>query len=331
MSSTFLSSSPLRWAGFSSLMVGAALGGAYLDRHFADAEWARRSAEYQRQLRGDLTAQEQRMQALNTELGLARSQLVSQGDLDRKYQAALQDKDKAFEAFRQEQALVLQSVSDARFQLQQRLQTGSEVAQASAPMASPPPVISYQYTDKEGRFSLRDPNIWVEGDERVDFHQSFRVEGTVLAQADGSLMTERVQLFEVAPQGDGQGPSRTLASARMVDAHFTYAHAPLREPSRANWRWGPGWSATVGTSFRPDSPLRAGVSANLVRWSAVGLSAGVSSDFRALQGSGGDLLLSYAPSLHGRALGVSLGGGVHLPLAGPRRVLPTFTLSFSLD
>ncbi|WPB80006.1 hypothetical protein KYC5002_12770 [Archangium violaceum] len=187
------------------------------------------------------------------------------------------------------------------------------------------PVIAYEYTDPEGRVQLKDPNIWVQGDEELQLQQLFRVEGTVLQQTNGSLMTERVQLQEVS--ADGTGKYRELAAARLVDASFTYANAPLAGPP-GGLKWGPSWMATVGTSFRSESLLRVGASARVVKWGPVGLAAGLSSDFLSLEGSGGDAFVTFTPSVKGRELGLVLGGGVHLPLGGTQRVRPNLTVSF---
>jgi hypothetical protein len=318
------------------LALAFAAGGAYAYHRYRDAAWERRQAEYQRQLQGHLTEREKQIEALNTELGVARSQLVTQGALEQQYQARLSSNDEAFEKFRQEHALAVTSLSQSTLELREQLQGGTETAREVAPPPSQPtepsqaparPVIAYEYTDKEGRFHLQDPDIWVQGDELVQLKQLFQVEGTVLRQVDGSLMTERVQLLEVAPTGAGQ--YRELAKARLVDARFTYANAPLDEPP-PGLRWGPSWMATMGTSFRSARLLRFGASVRMVRLGSFGLAGGLSSDlhFESLEGSGGDLFLTFTPSIRGRELGLALGGGVHLPLAGQVRVLPTLTLNF---
>jgi hypothetical protein len=312
--------------------LGSAAGGAYAYHRYRDADWRRRDAEYQRQLQGKLTESEQRMQSLNTELGTARSRLVTQATLNEKYQALI-TKNAEFEKYTREHGLSLQSLSDATFRLQQRGQGGTGTARVEPtptpkpgePTAASPQVISYEFTDAQGRVHLKDPNIWVHGDEELQLEQLFRVEGTVLQQTNGSLMTQRVQLQEVVAEGEGK--YRVLAEAGLVDANFTYANAPGHEPPRG-LTWGPSWMATLGTSFRSESLLRVGASARVVKWGPVGLAAGLSSDFRSLEGSGGDAFLTFTPSWKGRELGLALGGGVHLPLGGTQRVRPNLTLSF---
>ncbi|KFA91459.1 hypothetical protein [Archangium violaceum] len=325
---------PTQPLAFLLVALGSAAGGAYTYHRYREADWERRENEYQRQLQGKLTESEKQMQALNTELGTARAHLVTQATLDEKYQTLLTAKDADFEKFRREHALALESLSDATFQLQQREHGGKETAR-EVPPSTPPageptapsahPVIAYEYTDPEGRVQLKDPNIWVQGDEELQLQQLFRVRGTVLQQTNGSLMTERVQLQEVS--ADGAGKYRELAAARLVDASFTYANAPLEGPP-GGLKWGPSWMATLGTSFRSESLLRVGASARVVKWGPVGLAAGLSSDFLSLEGSGGDAFVTYTPSLNGRELGLVLGGGVHLPLGGTQRVRPNLTVSF---
>ncbi|AKJ06495.1 Hypothetical protein AA314_08121 [Archangium gephyra] len=317
------------------LVAGSAAGGAYAYHHYRDADWERRYDEYQRQLQGKLTESEKQMQALNTELGTARARLVTQATLDEKYEALLTARDADFEKFRREHALALKSISDSVFQLQQRERGGTETArEVPPPPAQPgeqptaPPAhqaIAYEFTDAEGRVQLKDPNIWVQGDEELQLKQLFRVEGTVLQQTNGSLMTERVQLQEVT--ADGAGKYRELAAASLVDANFTYTNAPLEGPP-GGMKWGPSFMATMGSSFSSESMLRFGASARVVKLGPVGLAGGLSSNFQSLEGSGGDAFLTYTPSFHGRELGLVLGGGVHMPLGGTQRVRPNLTLSF---
>lgn len=318
--------------GLLLLAIGSATGGAYLYHRYRDASWERRYADYQRQLHGQLTESEKQIQALNTQLGLAHSQLVDPKELEKQYKAHLTAMDASFEQFRREHALNLKSLSDSLLELRQQSLGGTEKAQE---LPAPPPgegvspaahpATSYEYSDTEGRVLLKDPDIWVQGNEVLELEQHFRVEGTVLRQADGSLMTERVQLLEVAPAGAGE--YRTLAQARLVDARFTYANPPLEDPP-AGMQWGPSWMATLGTSLRSEGRLRFGGSARLVRLGGFGLATGLSSDFRSLEGSGAEAFLTYTPSLRGRELGLVLGGGVHLPVAGAQRVLPSLTLNF---
>lgn len=316
------------------LVLGSAAGGAYLYHRYRDADWERREAEYQRQLKGQLTAHEKEIEALNTQLGTARSQLVTQDDLDKKYTALLTARDADFEKFRREHALALKSISASLFELKQRGEDGVEEARVVNPPSSVPgdsttpaekPIITYAFADKQGRVTLTDPNIWVQGDEDLEMKQFFRVKGTVVQQQDGSLMAERIQLLEVSPEGSQY---RELAEARLVDANFTYANAPQEGPPRQWVKWGPGWMATVGTSFRSEHVFRFGASASVVRLGDIGLAGGASSDFNSLEGSGGDAFVTYTPSYKGRQLGMALGGGVHLPLGGTQRVRPNLTLNF---
>jgi hypothetical protein len=329
-----LSLIPTRAIVFLLVVIGSAAAGAYAYHRYRDADWERRYAEYQRQLAGKLTESEKQMQALNTELGTARARLVTQATLDEKYEALLTARDADFEKFRREHALALKSISDSVFRLQQQEHGGKETAKEE-PAPTPRPgeptaatahsVISYEYTDPEGRVQLKDPNIWVQGDEDLQLKQLFRVEGTVLQQTNGSLMTERVQLQEVSP--DGKGKYRELAAASLVDANFTYANAPVDAPP-GGMKLGPSFMATMGTSFTSESMVRFGASARVVNWKSVGLAGGLSSNFESLEGSGGDAFVTYTPSLHGRELGLVLGGGVHLPFGGSQRVRPNVTLSF---
>lgn len=321
---------PSLWLLF--VVASSAMGGAWLYHCYRDSDWKRREAEYQRQLGGHLTAREQEIEALNTRLGTAHSQLVTQADLDGKYRELLTSRDADFEKFSKEHALRLKSLSTAIFALQEKVQGGTESAHgvSSAPAqpghgAAPAsqPVIAYEYVDKDGRFQLSDPNIWSEGDEVLLVKQLFRVQGTVLRQEDGSLRSERIQLQEVSREA--QGKYRELAVAQLVDANFTYANPPVDAPPPGR---GVSYMATLGTSFRSAGMLRVGAAARLLRLGPAGLAGGLTSDLKSLEGSGADAFLTYTPTLGGRELGLMLGGGVHLPVGGKTRVRPNLTLNF---
>ena len=262
----------------------------------------------------------------------AQSQLVTQADLDGKYRELLTSRDADFEKFSKAHALRLKSLTTATFDLQEKVQGGTESAHAvsSAPAqsghgAAPAglPVIAYEYVDKEGRFQLSDPNIWAEGDEVLQIKQLFRVQGTVLRQEDGSLRSERIQLQEVSREA--QGKYRELAVAQLVDANFTYANPPVDAPPPDR---GVSFMATVGTSFRSAGMLRFGAATRVLRLGPAGLAGGLTSDFKSLEGSGADAFLTYTPTVNGRELGLMLGGGVHLPVGGKTRVRPNLTLNF---
>lgn len=319
--------------GLLFVVATSAVGGAWLYHHYRDSDWERREAEYQRQLSGHLTAREKEIEALNTRLGTAHSQLVTQSDLDKKYRELLTSRDADFEQFRKDHQLALKSLSTAIFDLQEKVQGGTESAHVVSPaLGGQPtdgtapalqPVIAYEYVDKEGRFHLTDPNIWSEGDEVLLLKQLFRVQGTVLRQEDGSLMSERIQLQEVSQEA--QGKYRELAVAQLVDANFTYSNPPVDAPPPNR---GMSFMATLGTSFRSAGMLRFGASARVFRLGPAGLAGGLTSDFNSLEGTGGDAFLTYSPTLAGRELGLVLGGGVHLPVGGSTRVRPNLTLNF---
>ncbi|WP_164000067.1 hypothetical protein [Pyxidicoccus caerfyrddinensis] len=323
--------------GVPLLVLGSAAGGAYLYHRYRDADYEKREAEYQRQLSGHLTEHEKEIEAFNAQLGMMRSQLVTPADLEKKYNALLTARDADFEKFRRDHALVVKSLSDSILELKQRAPDGTEEAHEEPSPPSGPgdttpsakPVISYAFADKDGRIHLNDPDIWVQGDEDLEMKQLFRVKGTVVQQKDGSLMAERIQLMEVSADGQGAEQYRELAEAHLVDANFTYANPPQEGPPGDGWmKWGPGWMATMATSFRSEHLLRFGASASVVRLGDVGLAGGLSSDFDSLEGSGGDAFVTYSPTVRGKQLGVALGGGVHLPLGGTQRVRPNLTLNF---
>ncbi|MBZ4415749.1 hypothetical protein [Myxococcus sp. RHSTA-1-4] len=313
-----------------SLAAGVALGQAFLRSAGAHEEQV-----YQRQLSGELSAKEKEIEAPDPELDLARARLETRAQLEQQYRAQLTKKDEDFEAFRKSHGLRVQSLSNALFELQQQARNGTAKAQVVEPASRPgecaPDLgqtpIAYEYADADGRVRLTDPNIWLQGDERLTLTQRFRVRGTVLRQVDGSLMTDRVELIEISPKGEGK--PRELARAALEDASFSYANAPHEVPPPGGSS--PSWMVTLAASPDTDFSLRFGPSARLVRLGRVGFAAGLTSDFKSLEGTGAEAFLTYTPSVGGRVLNLALGGGIHLPVGGYTRVRPSLSVNFIID
>ncbi|KFA87950.1 hypothetical protein [Archangium violaceum] len=318
--------------------LGVGLGAEGCSRYH---QWhAPSSATYARQLNGQLTPEEKQLEAQNTLLGTAQSQLESQKALEAQYKAQLSEKDAAFEKFRQEHALRIQSLTDDVESLQQQVRQGRGRAAETTVVPTPGtpntpaqrPAITYDYSDTDGRFHLYDPDIWVEGNETLDVKQLFHLKGEVFAQENGSLMTERLQLSEVVKAVDGS--YREVAQATLAEAHFDYVNPPP-PPAPSQNGWGLSVLLTVGPTFSslPDAPwVRFGGAVNVFRMGHFGLAGGLSSafDFRSeqfIRGTGGDVLVTWRPRSQ---LNLMLGGGVHLPLVDPTRVRPALVAGFVL-
>ncbi|PTL83706.1 hypothetical protein DAT35_09500 [Vitiosangium sp. GDMCC 1.1324] len=312
--------------------MGAA---AFWLHHHRLGELDRAHREYARQLEGRLTEKERQLEALNTRLGTAQSQLERQSDLENQYKAQLTEKDAAFESFRKQHDLVVRSMSDSLSSLHEQVHGGREqvrvVETPPTPGGTAPaqPVISYEYVDPNGRFHLSDPNIWKEGDELLEIQQLFRMRGQVFQQKDGALQTERVQLFEVVKKEDGS--YQELAEASLVDSHFSYNTPPPPAPSEQPWAVKP--LLTLGAWLprqRDESlPVRLGAAAQVLRLGPFGLAAGLSYEIAPEPALGPDVLVTFRPSPR---LNVSVGAGVHLPLWGRDQLqfAPTVNACFHL-
>lgn len=324
-----------------ALGIGVGLGVVGTTLYY---QWSARKFDhnYTRQLEGRLTDKERQLEAQNAQLGTAQSKLMSQDELEKRYQAQLSEKDKAFEAFRREHDLKIKSMTDDLESLQERVSNGrgrvTEVAPQPAPgNPSTPawrPAIAYDYSDADGRFHLTDPDIWVEGNETLDVKQLFELKREVFAQTNGSLMTERLQLAEVVKAEDGS--YREVAQASLVNAHFTYVNPPPPPPASSQNGLGLSWMLTAG--LRVPGPwhprwVRFGGAVNVFQLGELGLAGGLSSDLELdtlnqfLHGTGGEVLVTWRPDSR---LNVRLGAGIHLPLANPTAVQPALNVGFIL-
>jgi hypothetical protein len=298
---------------------------------------------YERQMRGQLDDKEREIQALNTELGLTQSQLISQAELEKLYVSQLSERDAAMEAFRKEHDLQIASMTNAIFNLENKIHGGKTsvgglpvggqpvgnqpVASASQPASQP---LSYTYTDKYGRVALIDPDIYTAGNEDLILNQFFMLNGKVFRQEqkDGFLRTEKLDLTEIVRQPDGSYAA--IGTAKLVSAKFSYADpAPVtKAPKRIGWDM--SVLATVGTTFVIEHPLAFGGAVNIARWKSLGVAVGVASDFASLGGTALDVLATYRPAIAGRDLNLMVGVGAGFPLGGVNRIVPTLAVGFVL-
>src|SRR5689334_2695390 len=102
------------WLALGALLVlGSATAGAVQYHRHELATLKRQYDDYLRQLQGQLTEEEQRIQELNTALGLTSSDLVTAKALQEKYQASLTEKDKELEDFRRQHDLQVRAMQTA--------------------------------------------------------------------------------------------------------------------------------------------------------------------------------------------------------------------------
>jgi hypothetical protein len=290
---------------------------------------------YERQLRGQLDENERKMQALNVELNTARAQIVPQDELEKRYKAQLDERDKAFEQFRKDHDLQVKSYSDALYALEQTVKGGkTTVVVHDAPQPGSCPVpgtqpahdqTEYTYEDPDKRVNLYDPDIFTPDNEVLKLHQNFRLNVTVAEQRKGYLQTQRAVLTEVAPQPDGG--YKELGEAKLVDAKYTYT--PIQSPPPPKDK-GLDMSvmASVGSTFASENPLVFGGAVNVVRYKTWGLAAGLVSDFASRAGTSPDAFVTYRPRVAGRYMNLMIGAGAAFPLGGSSRVVPTANVDF---
>jgi hypothetical protein len=294
-------------------------------------------ATYERQLKGELSAKEQQLEATNIELKLVKAKLVDQRTLNDEYEQEAIDHDREFEKFKKEHDLVVDSMSHTIHQLTIHSNGGSTTVcicptcpgatgPTTQPASSLPYTISYEYTSPYSRVHLVDPDINTPGNEELTTSQNFQVRGEIFRQKDGNLKVQRVQLDEVVAK-DGGG-WETLGTATLVDdpgSSFTYVNPPKLEPEqRAGWDF--AIMATVATAVSDSPALAFGASLGIARYHAWGIAAGFTSDFSTTANSGGNLALTYRPNISGRDANIVFGAGGVLHLDG--NLAPALNVNF---
>ena len=318
------------------LIAALAVSGVYIYHQQQMLKLQKAQSEYERQLKGQLSDDERKIEEANTELGLAQAKLVSQGDLEKDYKAQLDAKDKALEAFRKEHNLQIKSLTDEIYALNHVTHGGTTHTEPSVPLnpttnpvaATQPatqPGIAYTYEDPYKRVFLHDPDIFIPGNEELRLTQSFRIQIKVFQQKNGQLQAQQTTLTEVVKQPDGT--YKPLGDANLVDANFTYSPSTL-PPTPAKKGVDLSVMATIGSTFVADSPLAFGGSVNIIRYNAWGIAAGIISDFQSRAGTSPDVFLTYRPHIAGRDTNFMIGAGAAFPLGGTYRVVPTANLSF---
>jgi hypothetical protein len=192
---------------------------------------------YERQMKGYLSESERKLQQMNVELGLAKSELMEQKELSEDYAKQLIEKDEEFEKLKEQHRLQLRSYEIAIAELKSTIEGGdTEVVVTRKDGVTRDKIkcpdikeynISYKYSDRDKRVSLYDPNIFVKDNEKLVLDQKFRIVGEIWQQKDGLLKTKRLELKEVVLDGE---EFREVAKAKIVDFKFNYtAETPIRE------------------------------------------------------------------------------------------------------
>lgn len=274
---------------------------------------------YKRQVSGQLSEKERKMQEMKTELGVSRSKLITQQDLTKLLKKENEEIDNQFEEFKRKHDLVIKSRDKTIASLKQKINGGTtnvivSGGQDECSGIEDRCIISYDWEDHLKRFKLKDPNIFNSNDEIFESEQIFKIYGEIYKQKNGSLQTRRLVLREVYKDKDGKYVPVPDAKAEIVDSDFQYSDSPTIE----EWQWKDLFRLrllSVGsiTMFPDNGLLRIGLGLEFFSWNGVGVNTHVALDFNDINNLEARIGASYNPTIFGRELNLAIGMSAGTP------------------
>lgn len=261
--------------------------------------------EQNRLLSGKLTEKEQQLQAFNKELGLAKSELVSQKELN---DILKKDKDNLsaeFEAFKKKHDLIIAAKDQTIAELQAQIiggQSETEVSGCDLPTGC---IIAYNWQDVFKRFYLQDPNIFTQQDEVFTNRQFFIIEGEVYKQKNSILQTRRIRLSEVYKiEENGKEVYKQVPNSKIdiVDSKFYYTIQD-EEEKLFNLRY------FGGAAYNFESVgIITGI--EFLNWKSVGINSSTFFDTKDIRLTQQRIGISYTPKLFGEKLNIGVGNSL---------------------
>jgi hypothetical protein len=278
---------------------------------------------YQRQVQGQLSEKERELQKMKTELGISKSELVTQQELAERLKKDKEEIDKEFEKFKEKHNLIIKSRDRTIASLKQKLEGGTTEVVVSEDKEGCKGledrcVISYNWADHLGRFKLKDPNIFEKGNEIFESEQIFKIYGEIYEEKDGSLQTRRLVLREVFEDENGEYKPIPDAKADIVDSKFDYHNPPPAE--ELDWSWTDLFRlraialASV-TAYPGSGDLRLGLGLEFFDLEGFGINTHVGLDFKDAKKIEHRLGISYNPTIFGKELNLAIGASVGTPYA----------------
>lgn len=262
---------------------------------------------YQRQVSGQLNEKEQELQKLRTDLGVSKSELITQSDLADRIKNDKEEVDKNFNEFVKEHNLNIRSRDRTIARLQGVIKGGSSetvvipVNPGDKDVCSQinKCVVSYFWEDDLQRFQLEDPNIFEKGNETFKNNQIFKIYGEIWEQEDGSLQTRRLVLREMFKDTDGEYKPIEDAKAEILDSEFEYHNPPTVE---TEWEWTDLFRlraiAVGGIEILPNSGnVTFGLGVEFMTFYGFGLGSYTSLDFQDPENIAQHISLQYNPTI----------------------------------
>lgn len=256
-----------------------------------------------------LTAKDAEIQQLDTDLGLAKSRLLTSEELANKYKKEVDGFPDKLKNIIDEYDLQLKSKDTAIAELRNKVKGGrTKVVIKEVPVPTPKPdggstgdstvivegpdgtpidppnqVIAYEWEEDLGRFKLKDPDIFTPNNEEFTSNQRMKVVGHVFFGKDGQLQIRKVELQEVVPNGvDEEGNPRYVlvpnSKVELIDSQFEYTNnLPVRKKSLFDViTLRP--IATFDTAITPGLGMEFVNLGRLIDYANVGLNAKLSAD-----------------------------------------------------
>lgn len=263
-------------------------------------------------------AKEAGIQELNNKLGIAKSDLVSSADLNKKYADELSGLQTDFKDITKKYKLQLESRDKVIAQLNGKVQGGDTnvvINPAGQPLPDgtlPPQAIGYSWQDASKRFKLTDPDIFVKNNETFEYKQQVSVTGYVFTDKSGTIKIRKLTLQEVVLDADGKYVPIDGSNIDIVDNKFEYIKLDKDIKSLFDI-----WHPRLLVSF--DSQLFPGIGAELldlgryIDYANIGLNAKVAiNTFSGLNGIksstvGVGLAYHLIPPLLDTNLGLGIG------------------------
>lgn len=308
---------------------------------------------YKRQMAGQLTEKEKKLEEANDALGVAQSKLMEQQDLAKAYAEEHIKTSADFEKFKKEYKLELESYQRSVAQLQEQLKTkNSTVVTVDNSRLPTDPVpdqqfrrlidptkdkIAYNWKSGDGRFELEDPDIFIANSVKTfTQNQNFRVTGEIYRERAGFLKTQRLVIEEVIPDGsnpDGTPKYKTIGTAKVVDSKFNYTE---KSPDSLVPRKGVfGLWGVVSANFALNNGLNPrfllGTGIEFLNWRGLGLGLQLYLDTNVWQDSGFGINLAYRPTINGIQLNLAIDVGLATQFKQPfQSYIPFVGLQFYL-
>ena len=249
------------------------------------------------------------IQQTNKELGLARSQLLTQRELGAKYEgelSELQEKIKKLTGAKRVKPIS----RDETVVVVDNTVTGGTTT--TTPVEGR---IAYFWESSDKRFHLTDPDIYTQNNEEFNYELQVRLRGYIMSDEDGKLQARQVTAEEVVRQPDGT-LQPTGHKVEIAENQFEYV-APQLEKSL--WDiFNPRVQFQFDTLANPGVAVEVANLGNYIDWANVGVNAQTSVNVRngvdGLKESGIGVGISYSLIRPLLDTNVSVGVGILTPV-----------------